>query len=1173
MENRNYQAGHFTEITLTSVYTCNYKIFIGKSTVPFISGILSPNTPVQIPIDWKLVEARGSEVTQEKAIHLVSDHMLNLYAFNWSPNSSDVAVIYPTESLGNEYFAMCYDPHLSSVDLPTGNAQGKNSEFLIVAAFDNTKVTITPSKVTDHLNPSMVPFTITLNQGELFQVQSENIPGTNNQGQGDLTGSFIKSDKAVAVFSGSYATTVPNSSSDAYDHLYEQLPPLQTWGRTFIAVPLLSRGKDTYRIMAAEDQTTIRIGNKSPVVIDRGKIHEFMLGSSEASLIECDKPVLLAQYSNSNGVDRPPGVTSANWNGDPFMIIVSPVTQTREKVDFVAYESAQIKKYYINVIIKEDAKGKINLDYAPISFTPLTGTGYLYAQIEIENGKHYIETTEPGKGFTAYVYAFGGYESYGYGVGFNLDIVLDLGSNINANGEKLIVRCDKDETVTLNAGNAFTTFLWSTGETTSAIKVAQAGTYSVTASTAGCTLTDKIDLIISKPLLELGSDLTICNPDVVVLDAGANDQLTNFLWTTPQSTLNTQKITASKPGKYVVQAFNKYNCKVSDEINIAFTDKPVLNLDQLSTLICGTFGATLNITADKAVTYSIQADPKIKTNGLNVAVLPADAGRYPVVLTATDQYSCASAATFNLEFYKTPTVSFSIDPDKCYGYNLDAFYTGDGDKDMARFTWIFRGDTITSGIGRHSETIPLGINQTNRLLELHVVDKGCPGIPATTTVNVIPTVSLSVKNPLLCQPESFEFSVANTETGVTYDWDFGDGTKGTGMNPTHQYSKSGRYNIQMMVTTDKNCKNSAFIKEMVFAAPVPDLAFSLMPDMCLNPGVNEISYSGRIGTDRDRYFWDLSRFDLSEIIKNPAQTKGPLQFDLKTQPQVDLGLKVISEYGCESELKNITLKRKPDFSIMSDLVAGCIPFEPTLTGKIINSDLTDKVDFTWSFGDGQSGSGSPVVHSYDSPDKKFTLSLSGKSMVTGCINGVTLKDGLQTYPKPGAAFTMDNDVVYNDAPTVNFSNASTGASNYFWDFGDQITSEEKNPSHDYGVTGYKTVLLEVSNEFNCNDTVSHHLLVAFDRIFPPNGFCPNASDPVDRVFLLNSVGITPGGYHFIVFNRWNDIVFEARDEIKGWDGRMKNGSFAPSGTYLWILDFTDFLGRKHRQTGPVTLIY
>ena len=58
-----------------------------------------------------------------------------------------------------------------------------------------------------------------------------------------------------------------------------------------------------------------------------------------------------------------------------------------------------------------------------------------------------------------------------------------------------------------------------------------------------------------------------------------------------------------------------------------------------------------------------------------------------------------------------------------------------------------------------------------------------------------------------------------------------------------------------------------------------------------------------------------------------------------------------------------------------------------------------------------------------------------------------------------------------------------------------------------------------------------------------------------------------------IYSRWEDLIFETLNEIKGWDGRFKNGSFAPPGVYVWVLDFKDFLGRKHRQTGTVTLVF
>lgn len=45
-----------------------------------------------------------------------------------------------------------------------------------------------------------------------------------------------------------------------------------------------------------------------------------------------------------------------------------------------------------------------------------------------------------------------------------------------------------------------------------------------------------------------------------------------------------------------------------------------------------------------------------------------------------------------------------------------------------------------------------------------------------------------------------------------------------------------------------------------------------------------------------------------------------------------------------------------------------------------------------------------------------------------------------------------------------FTNLSTEATNYYWDFGDNKTSTEANPSHNYGVEGEFNVRLITENE-------------------------------------------------------------------------------------------------------------
>jgi hypothetical protein len=356
---------------------------------------------------------------------------------------------------------------------------------------------------------------------------------------------------------------------------------------------------------------------------------------------------------------------------------------------------------------------------------------------------------------------------------------------------------------------------------------------------------------------------------------------------------------------------------------------------------------------------------------------------------------CHESVSFLVPVIPKPKVLFSIDSIKCYGYNIDVAYTGDTDPSISGFTWIFGGDTIADGTAVSHVNIPLGVSRSRRNLILKVDQKGCTNKDSIRNIHVIPSLSpWSVNNPTQCLHDPFEFSVSQPDPSVRYDWSYGDGEKGSGLNPVHQYEQPGNYSIQLTATNNQNCSNTALVKDMVYVAPLPH-----------------------------------------------------------------------------------------------------------------------------------------------------------------------------------AAFTMNDSIVYNYQPIVSFSNNSTGASNWLWSFGDGTISEEEDPVHKYAVTGYKEIFLKVSSDYNCTDSVSRQVLIAFDRIFAPDGFSPNAPDAADRIFLLNSAGISQSGYHIKILSRWNDLVFEANNEIKGWDGRMRNGTFAPPGSYLWILIYTDFLGRKHQQSGSVTLVY
>ncbi|MCX6221576.1 MAG: PKD domain-containing protein [Bacteroidia bacterium] len=1250
---------NYLEVTVTSRFNCQFTIAVGRPGTTIISDILQPNIPKKFRIDRSLGEPSGSENIEAKALHLVSDQPLNLYAMNWGYNSADAAVIFPVEALGNEYYAMCYEPHnevQSVFNIFCGFitlTNGKNSEFVVVASEDQTAVTITPNKITDRLQPANVPFTITLNKGELYQVQSMNAPGL--IGQGDLTGSNIKSDKPVALYSGSWATTVPVTSSYAWDHLYEQIPPLRSWGRKFVAVPLKSRGKDIYRILSSVDQTTIKVGNKIPVVRNRGEFYEFILNANEPSLIESDHPVLLAQYSASNEFDRPPSIPQGGaWDGDPSMLVISPVDETREQVTFVAYDTPEItNKFFVNVVTRDDAVNQIQLDNSPISFTSLPNTGYAFAQVQIAVGNHNLASTEAGKGFIAYVYGFGGVESYGYGVGFNLSTRLDLGGDIHF-AKDTILLCH-GETKILDAGPYFSTFQWSTGETTQKISVNQKGYYSVTATTPdGCTLNKQVYVFESNPVVNLGADTTICREPSILLDAGAG--FTSYLWSTNAST---QKISANLTGSYSVQATNKYGCSARDTIHVNIGYTPKLNLSKLDTEICGVKSTIVNITADRGQYSLYSANPAVSVTGLT-AVVP-QFGAFPFTFRATGDYACAVDTNFTIRFNEKPTISFDISDNQCLKVGTQTLhYTGTGD-DYARYNWdlsgFIPGEIIKNpGITKGPLIFDLK-TQPKVTIGLQVVSKeGCTSdrkqlrlqrnpdfsviasdslgcAPLSLTFSAIthgsfdqvdykwdlgnndinygaqfsytypnpkqsydisifaeskitgckdtlfkpqwisvfpkPKAEFSVQNPIQCVNDLFAFQALDNGVGVQYNWDWGDGSKAEGMNAQHGYNAEGRYNVSLAVLSSHGCSDQSLVREMVYAAPIPTVGFSLDPESCLEPGHNTLSYIGS-ATDKDKFNWDLARLDAEEIVQAPGTTQGPLVFDLINHPTSTVSLQVVSQYGCKSETKVINLKRKPVFSFTSDVRSGCAPLHVRFKAK--PNDAFDQLDYQWSFGDGTTQSGDEMLHSFLIPDHSFDIQVNALSKITGCRAMVEEKKYISVCPNPKAGFSMNPYMVYNDQPLVSFADRSIGAIHFDWDFGDGTRSVLQNPSHNFGSVGIKKIIQTVYNEFDCSDTTGKELVVAIHKIFTPNAFSPRAKNPADRQFLLYINGVQTDGYHLKILSRWNDVVFECKNEIKGWDGRLSDGSMAQVGNYIWILEFIDFLGKAHRQTGTVMLL-
>jgi hypothetical protein len=633
MENRKRGADHYLEITVTSRNGADFKLTYGTQETLIDSFSVAANSSETIRLDTLLLEPSGSERTDYKGIHLVATDSVNVYALNYKTKSSDVAVIYPTASLGKEYFAMCYTPN------PTRTIES-NSEFLIVATEDLTTINITPSVDTDKGRKAHITFPIILNKGQSYQVQSMNSSIT---GQGDLTGSYIQSDKPIAFYSGVKSTAVPFAGGTR-DYLYEQIPPTNTWGREFYAVPLKLRTKDTYRILAAEDETTVTIeGLNLTRTLDRGEFYEFDLNSNQACRIMASKKVLFAQYCRSQEADGNNGV------GDPFMIILSPVSQKVNDVTFEAYETDLVSDiFYANLTTLTSEIKNITLDGKDISsyFKPFPNKKFSYAQVPLSAGTHRLQNPNKKGGFLAYVYGFGdnnNTESYGYGVGFNLDIQLEIGGSFEAIDDTLLI-CSGDE-IKLETGEYFVGYEWNTKETTPSILVSTEGMYSVIATTAEkCIKTDSLYVKVDKPEISLGRDSAVCLPGEYIIEAEPGFE--NYQWQ-DGSTGRTFEVFES--GDFWINTTNKNGCRATDTVHVDVLMPKLAFKPDFPAVTINHPEITFTNQTEGALTYKWDFGDGTSSTEASPTHRYADIRKYRVLLEAKNNLGCIDTIGTDVE--------------------------------------------------------------------------------------------------------------------------------------------------------------------------------------------------------------------------------------------------------------------------------------------------------------------------------------------------------------------------------------------------------------------------------------------------------------------------------------------------------------------------------------------
>ncbi|KEO75277.1 PKD domain-containing protein [Anditalea andensis] len=363
---------------------------------------------------------RTSGVIENKGIFIQSEGNISIYAFNERARSADGTVVLPLQSLGKDYWITSHFEVLPNIQDYNQNYHNLNADneslMLVVGVEDNTLVQITPSVQTVDNKSAGVPFTITLNAGQSYQLKA----------RGDLTGSRVSvigaeasECKNIAVFGGNKWTGI-GECGFANDHLFQQMYPTNTWGSEFIHIPLAIRTSgELVKVLAAENGTQVTIDGVPMDVLNAGQYKTYDFNSNGLKEIKSSKPTSVTVFAKSQECNN---MNLGNYNqGDPFMILYSPNEQMLQNVTFQAMNVVAIDNNFVSILVKTASKDNTVLDGNNIGnqfkVVPVNPT-YAYAIINISGGSHVLSNTD---GFIGYVYGFGYLESYGYSVGASLN--------------------------------------------------------------------------------------------------------------------------------------------------------------------------------------------------------------------------------------------------------------------------------------------------------------------------------------------------------------------------------------------------------------------------------------------------------------------------------------------------------------------------------------------------------------------------------------------------------------------------------------------------------------------------------------------------------------------------------------------------------------------------------
>lgn len=247
------------------------------------------------------------------------------------------------------------------------------------------------------------------------------------------------------------------------------------------------------------------------------------------------------------------------------------------------------------------------------------------------------------------------------------------------------------------------------------------------------------------------------------------------------------------------------------------------------------------------------------------------------------------------------------------------------------------------------------------------------------------------------------------------------------------------------------------------------------------------------------------------------------------------------------------------FALYQSVKEGCTPFDVDFN----STNSIENATYTWDFGDGNTSEGFSVSHNYKTSGIfKVTL------IVKHGNNTFSYNSIVNSKESPNSDFSWTNT-----NKTYSFKSNYLEAFSYEWKINKGEISTNDTFEKEFLSSDIYQIELTTRNSNGCSSTTSKPIKIDIEYFQMPNSFTPNGDGYND---LYGPIGeeLSNLNYHFIIYDKSGNILFETDNPNKKWDGinyKTSKPATTTTDVFIWKVIIKDSSEKEQIKTGTVTI--